>query len=1053
MECPEENVIVDFVRGELGRTERSELESHIDSCEACAAVVAQMAMIFEDGPADDAPVGLSSDRVEVTLSSTTEGAFSPVRTGRRPSRESTPLLPQGHKLGRYVVIDRIGSGGMGVVYAAYDPELDRKIALKVLRHGSRGSATDRQEQRTRLLREAQAMAKLSHPNVITVHDVGTVDGNVFLAMEFIDGKTLGAWMKKRRSWREVVPVFRRAAMGLAAAHDVGLVHRDFKPDNVLLGRDGRVLVTDFGLARPAAGKTGTFATVPSLSSEQVLTASLTQTGALVGTPAYMAPEQLAGERTDALSDQFSFCVAMYEALYGERPFPGRSLPELMNSVSEGRVRPVPREVSVPRWIRKVLLRGLAVEGEDRFESMTALLAALRADPWAKWRRVATIAIPISLLGVGVFAYRQSTHSDAAYCDEVDRKLAGVWDEGRREEIERTFEASGRGFSRDTFALVAAAMDDYSAQWVRMQSAACHDQVAGEQPQAILALRMTCLSRRRANLETLSDLLARADATTVEGAVDAVRSLPPLALCEDLDALTQRLPAEPSQADPEAVDALARKLAEAKLLRAAGKYSEVLSLAEQLVADARELGHRPLEAEGLMLVAESHDLMGRVREAEPAYHAALSAALAAGHADVMARVSIGLVWLTGAPERPLEESERWATHGLAAAEQLSGDADVTSQLHHALGVARLNHERFESAEQSLRESIRILTDAQGPDAAALGGPIGSLAQLLSRRGSKQEAIEQLERARRLVETEYGTEHPNTAAAIENLGNAYAEAKQFERALEYQRKALEIRRRSLGPDHPLVAVSHHNLATSLRTMDRFEEAKDHALLALKLFERARGQESADYVSALSALARVEAELGESTEALDHAREALEIAVRVYGERHTTVAEFRERYALLLAEQDQPGDARAQLQTVLRLRESLQGPEHRLTGRTAGRLAELLAREPESRSAAAALAERAVRIASRNDRAWLPEAQFVLAQVLWPASDVCDRTRAQTLVEEIRVALAARERAGDPDEALVERIDRWERDRADAPTTAPGLVEGKTLQPPSRGRVVDG
>ena len=1024
MECPEENVIVDFVRGELGRSERSELETHIDSCEACAAVVAQMAMIFEDGPDDAPPVGLSSDRVEVTLSSTTEGAFSPVRTGRRPSRESTPLLPQGHKLGRYVVIDRIGSGGMGVVYAAYDPELDRKIALKVLRHGSRGSPKDRQEQRTRLLREAQAMAKLSHPNVITVHDVGTVDGNVFLAMEFIDGKTLGAWMKKRRAWRGVLPVFRRAAMGLAAAHDVGLVHRDFKPDNVLLGRDGRVLVTDFGLARPAAGKTGTFATVPSLSSEQVLTASLTQTGALVGTPAYMAPEQLAGERTDALSDQFSFFS----------PGNGRSLPELMNSVSEGRVRPVPREVSVPRWIRKVLLRGLAVESEDRFESMTALLAALRADPWAKWRRVATIAIPVSLLGVGLFAYRQSTHSDAAYCDEIDRKLAGVWDEARREEIERTFAASGRGFSRDTFALVASAMDDYSAQWVRMQSAACHDQVAGEQPQAILALRMTCLSRRRANLETLSDLLARADATTVEGAVDAVRSLPPLEICEDLDALTQRLPAAPAEADPEAVDALARKVAEAKLLRAAGKYSEVLSLSEQLVTEARELGHRPLEAEGLMLVAEAHDLMGRVREAEPAYHAALSAALAAGHSEVMARVSIGLVWLTGVPERPLEESERWATHGLAAAEQLGNDPDITSQLHHALGVARLNHERFESAEQSLRASIRILTQAQGPDTAALGGPIGSLAQLLARRGSKQEAIEQLERARRLVEAEYGTEHPNTAAAIENLGNAYAEAERFEQALEYQRKALEIRRKSLGPDHPLVAVSHQNLATSLRTMGRGEEAKDHALLALKLFERARGQESADYVSALGALARVEAELGEETEALDHAREALEIAVRVYGERHTTVADFRERYALMLADQDRTEDARAQLQTVLRLRESLQGAEHRQTGRTAGHLAELLLRDESTIGTAAGFAERAVRIASRNDRAWVPQAQFVLARALWPASDVQDRTRADTLVDEIRVALAARARAGDADDALVARIDRWERERANPPVPTP-------------------
>jgi serine/threonine protein kinase/tetratricopeptide (TPR) repeat protein len=1029
MECPEENVIVDFVRGQLGRDDRSRLEAHIDACEACAEVVAQMAMIFEDGPEPPAEPSLDSDRVEVTLSSTTEGAFSPVRTGagRRPSRESTPLLPQGHKLGRYVVIDRIGSGGMGVVYAAYDPELDRKIALKVLRHGSRGSAKDRQEQRTRLLREAQAMAKLSQPNVITVHDVGTVDGQVFLAMEFIDGKTLGAWMKKRRGWREVSPVFRRAAQGLAAAHAAGLVHRDFKPDNVLLGRDGRVLVTDFGLARPAAGKTGTFATLPSLSSEQVLTASLTQTGALVGTPAYMAPEQLAGERTDPLSDQFSFCVALYEALYGERPFPGRSLAELMNSVSEGRVRPVPRDVSVPRWVRRVLLRGMAVEPEQRFASMSDLLTALRADPWAKWRRVATIAVPASLLAIGMFAYRQSATPDSTYCDHVEQKLQGVWDEPRREEVQRAFAASDRGFSQETFDIVAGAMDRYASHWVEMQSDACRDQLAGEQPQAILALRMTCLARRRANLETLTDVLAAADAATVEGAVDAVRSLPNLDACADLDALTLRASSNPTDLSDETLAPLERKLAEAKLLRAAGKYDDVLALAQDAVADAQKLGHRALEAEGLMLVAESHDLLGHPAEAEPAYHSALSAALAAGHPEVMARVSIGLVWLTGVPERRLEEAERWATHGLAAAEQLGGDPDIVSQLHHALGVARLNHDHFDAAEESLREAIALRSAADGANAPSLGGAIGSLGQLYARRGDKDEAIVQFERARALVEAEYGPEHPNSATALDNLGNAFAEADRYEEALTFHERALLVRQRSLGSNHPLVAVSHQNLAISLRYLGRGQEAVEHARLAMDLFARAGGRESVDYASAASTLSRAEQVNGDEDAAIEHAREALDVGLALFGERHSTVADYRERYAEVLARNERYADATAEMRSVLRLRESLQGADHRATGRSARLMCELLLRTEGTAAEAVTLGERAVRIASRSDHASLPWAQFALARALWADSASTDPDRVQTLLGQIRTALASRADAKRASVLeLAHDVDEWERDR---------------------------
>ncbi|MBC8073951.1 MAG: protein kinase, partial [Deltaproteobacteria bacterium] len=273
MECPEENEIVDYVRGDVDESRRGAIEGHLDECPACLQVVGELARIFQrpegaddpgagSGPVQDATFGPHETLLDTSTTLRDEAQVDPVLAGLR----------DGAKLGRYVILARVGSGGMGVVFSAYDPELDRKVAIKLLR-GSPGGSGPKElaEQRARLLREAQAMAKLSHANVITVHDVGTFDDQVFVAMEFVDGNTLGGWLReRRRPWREVLPMLLAAGRGLAAAHAVNLVHRDFKPDNVLLGKDGRVLVTDFGLARPAAGKTDSFAAVSTMPGVRVL---------------------------------------------------------------------------------------------------------------------------------------------------------------------------------------------------------------------------------------------------------------------------------------------------------------------------------------------------------------------------------------------------------------------------------------------------------------------------------------------------------------------------------------------------------------------------------------------------------------------------------------------------------------------------------------------------------------------------------------------------------------------------------------------------------------
>ena len=277
-------------------------------------------------------------------------------------------LPPGARVGRYIVEGPLGGGGMGLVYVARDPELGRRIAIKVLHAGAGGSDTSGPS--VRLLREAQALAKLQHPNVVAVHDVGRTENGVFIAMELVAGPTLRAWLARPRRRREVLEAFAQAGRGLVAAHRLGIVHRDFKPENVLVGDDGRVRVADFGLARPGDAPEPALAPTPSPA-----VGALTRTGAVMGTPAYMSPEQHLGLPTDARSDQFSFAAALFEALAGQRPFEGDSLAALAASVTRGQARALPKRCA-PAHVRRAILHALAADPAARFASMEALLSAL-----------------------------------------------------------------------------------------------------------------------------------------------------------------------------------------------------------------------------------------------------------------------------------------------------------------------------------------------------------------------------------------------------------------------------------------------------------------------------------------------------------------------------------------------------------------------------------------------------------------------------------------------------------------------------------------------------
>ena len=489
MTCLSEATVTGFLERSLSIEERAELEVHVDGCASCRRLVIELSSGLQL---------LSA----VAEAHTTHPA--------RPAGDGE-VLARGTVVDRFVVLDLLGRGGMGVVYMAYDPELDRKVALKLLHPSERNSS----DPRAQLLAEAQVMARISHANVIAIYDVGTYREQVFAAMELVEGTTLRRWIAERRTWREVVDVFLLAGEGLAAAHAAGVVHRDFKPENVLLGGDGRVKVSDFGLAADPSPTTGHIA----------------------GTPGYLAVEGFRPGGVDARGDQFSFCVALHEALHGRRPFSAQELDDFVAEVRRG--PPLDGGSRVSARLNHVVRRGLALAPEDRYPSMRELLTDIRRAVTAhRMRRRMTATVGALALAIGATAIVVDAWAVAQQlpCADAEARLAGIWDRGRRDAVKAAFVRTATPAATAAFDRVAAAIDRYAADWIAIRIEACAaTEVRHEQSAALLELRMACLDQARFQLRELSNVLVAADADTVQKAESAV-VLPALDRCSDRDAL-------------------------------------------------------------------------------------------------------------------------------------------------------------------------------------------------------------------------------------------------------------------------------------------------------------------------------------------------------------------------------------------------------------------------------------------------------------------------------------------------------------------------------------
>ncbi len=952
-------------------------------------------------------------------------------------------LKAGTYAGRYMILEQIGRGGMGVVYKAYDPELDRKIALKLLRvTGKSASRADRA--RDRLLREAKALAQLSHPNVVSAVDVGTLGDDVFVAMELVEGQTLMQWIKDEKpNQRKVVQVLIQAGRGLQAAHQAGLIHRDVKPDNIIVGADGRVRVLDFGLARAASidemiaeaeqrqretaalatpnpDPTGVTLSGDSQSGTASLRTRMTLAGAVLGTPGYMAPEQYLGQDLDEQADQYSFCVSLYEALYTYRPFEATSYRELKSKVTTEPVGPPPPNSKVPAYLRRILLRGLATKKEDRYPSLTELLFDLGKDPWRVWRRVILAAV-VALLVVASFvtaaAYQASKQR---LCQAAAERLAGVWDEPTQQAVERAFLATDRSYAGDTFARADKVLSQYAQAWVTMRTEACEaTHLRGEQSERLLDKRMHCLDRRLGQFGALTRLFAaQADGALVDKAVAAASALPKLALCADSEALmaTSPLPNDPALRGQ--IEKVRQNLDRAQAFLRAGKYPEGKQLAKQIAQQALALDFPPLQAETEYLLGFLLKEMGDAKAGELRLKQALHLAAVAKDDRLMAKTLAELVQVLGDEQARYGEAIEIGVLAEAIVIRAGEDPVLEARTLARTGIVRARMGELAAARKDFVRAIGLEEKALGPEHLHVASGKVNLGAILFMQGHFAQARKQHQAALAIMESALGPNHPDLAKPHINLGNALNSMGEFDAAGKHYRRALELWEAALGPDHVKVAFTVNNLGDVLEKQGKLAEALQHYQRAEKILEKVYGQQHPALAQVIDNIANIHAQQGKTTEARALYRRALAIREKALGPDNYEVGDSYYKLGSTLAREGKIEQALVLLGRALGIWEKALGPDH---PKLAHALIDIAAcrQDQQAPLVALPLLERALKIRKDKqvDQLLQAEAQFALARGLWAAHR--DRDRARELARKAHAIFA---KAGQSQQLRLGEVDAW-------------------------------
>jgi serine/threonine-protein kinase len=862
-------------------------------------------------PSPEPRTGQLEDSGQEPLGSGGQEEEGEARTGPMP-RPGTLLA------GRYTVLEKLGQGGMGLVLSVYDGRLDRRVALKLLLHEDH-----ERTQEARLLREAQAMARLSHPHVVAVYDAGTLeDGRVFIAMEYVEGRTLRAWCKEQpREWREVLKAFKAAGRGLAAAHAAGLIHRDFKPDNVLVGSDGRVRVMDFGVARSEA--------VPSPSSAlptEAWDSPLTQPGLVVGTPRYMAPELVHGQPADVRSDLFAFCVALYEALYGQPAFAGATRQQRTRAQLEGRVSPPPAHCQVPTWVSRAVLAGLQADPLKRPASMNELLALLRGASQerfrARLRMGALVVLPtlLALLGSGLWL-----DSRRARCAHLEGRLEGIWDESLKGQVRQALLGTGLSYATPTVLGVEAALDAYAQRWVRLRTEAC--EASWEQPgalQELAARQVVCLERRRGRLRALTELLSQGpDAKVLERAVPAVQALPPLESCMETQTPVDGTLARDSavRAREETLNAQVDRLG---VLFDTGKYSEGAALGEKLLREAR-----PVDPEALW--ARAHFAVGRLRAeagdaagAEPLLRQAILLASGAREDALAAEIWSSLLLLTGDTLAQYDKAlELWLP--LEAAVKRAGDEGLRGLALNNLGVVLWSMGRYEEARERIEQSLALREKVLPPDHTDVADSLGNLGVVLWEMGRYEEARVKQERVLAIREKVLGPEHPSVAETLGNLGTVASKQGRYEDARALLERALAIREKALGPEHLYLTYTLGNLSTLMMDMGQYEQALALQERALAIRQKVLEPGHPDTCNSLFNIGAMLERAGRYEEARARLEALLPLVEKALGRDHVMMAYTQNTLGLVLQRLGQYAQARTWHERALATWEKVLGPDH--------------------------------------------------------------------------------------------------------------------------------
>jgi eukaryotic-like serine/threonine-protein kinase len=836
----------------------------------------------------------------------TEFARARIRASVLEDRRS-PL-----QLGRYVVLERVGCGGMGVVYAAYDPELDRKVALKVLHRAALGEAGER---RPRLLREAQALAKLSHPNVITVYDVGSFDREpprevprwlgsatptridegaaldpstppswMFVAMELIDGETVAKWLQHvERTTEDILRVMSDAGRGLAAAHAHGLVHRDFKPDNVMIDRDGRVRVMDFGLAASVSTADAFAAPAGGVVPDPrfiELRSTWSQHGGIIGTPAYMAPEQFLGAEVTAAADQFAFCVTCWEALHGHRPFAGESLPELYSALLEGELPPATKQARVPTWLRRVLGRGLATDPAKRWPSMAELLIALdRGRGQLRRRRayaaVGAIAIAATAV-VGVRALDQQRR--AAACEREGTAIEAVWNPELRERVRTAVLASGLGYAEATAERLTPWLDTRAEAWAHQRTEACMDaELRGVLDAEAAERSQWCLEQRRLELDALVAELQIADAPFVQGSITAVATWVPIEPCRDpAELAAMQLPPLEHR---EAASEVGREIARALALRTAGKYDDGLVVVRDAIERAEAIGFAPSIASARVLEGSLLHRKGDELGAEQVVTAAYFQAARIGAWDTATNAAQTLISIVGVGLARPADGLAWAQHGEMAASHAPSRGGLRESMGKAsVAVIQAQLGDYDAAVATTEAVLALREQLLGPEHPDLAVTLHNLGVLRSMLGDLVAARALFERALAIREQALGPEHPDLADTVDAVGAIDRELGDLAAARRYQERALAIRITAYGRHHRKIATSLSNIGSTAAASGDLDGAIDSYREALAVLEETVPADHPETAAACANLGGALLEAGE----LAPGRALLERAVAIFDRR---------------------------------------------------------------------------------------------------------------------------------------------------------------------------